>query len=73
MKVFLEKGYEKDYLLLIEQEVWIQGAFEQFQLDIFDQAAFVTNRSVPLLILLLFSAKYNLILMIRIIRDKSVG
>lgn len=59
LKVFLEKGYEKDYLLLIEQEVWIQGAFEQFQLDIFDQAAFVTNHSVPLLILLLFSAKYN--------------
>ena len=58
MNLDLENGYEKDYLLLIEQEVLIQEAFEQFQPDIFDQAAFVTNHSVPLLILLLFSTKY---------------
>lgn len=56
-KVFLHELYLMNYLLLIEWEVLIQEAFEQFQLGIFGQAAFVTVHSVRPLILLPFSAK----------------
>jgi len=50
--------YFMNYLLLIELEVLIQEAFEQFQLDIFDQEAFVKIHSVQPLILLPFSTKH---------------